>query len=419
MPHRIRLRYLLAKSQIARSSLDALIVPLLLAALLSACAGKPFLASDPAGANFIDRAISQEKGAIRVMAAVPDDAETVALTGLPLYEQGIQPVWLEVTNSGTDRLRLALSSIDPDYYSPLEVAWMNRAGLTREARAAAERWFHENGMVRWIPPGESRAGLIFTHVTGGTKGFNVDLFTSPDTSAQSFTFFVPMPGFVADHMEIDFNGLYERHEEERLSSDELRLRIREATCCGTDETGRLQGDAFNIVLVATPLAVRRALLRGGWQETEAGAAETAIARKQRYRGRQPDGTFMKRRLDGTEQNELRLWLTPFETDGRSIWFGQVLYSLGNSREQADALRRDPDIDEARNYFLQDLWYSQSAERGTLTRAVDPVPESSPVMTFTGSRYHTDGLCAVVWLSEGTIALDDIELLGWWGEDKDQ
>ena len=353
-----------------------------------------------------------------MIAAVPDAAETMALTGLPLYEQGIQPVWLEVTNSGTDRLRLALWSIDPDYYSPLEVAWMNRGGLTREARETMERWFHENAMVRWIPPGESRAGLIFTHFTRGTKGFNVDIFTSPDASAQSFTFFVPMPGFVADYMEIDFTGLYEAHEKERLSMEELRLRIREATCCGTDETGRLQGDAFNIVLVATPLAVRRALLRGGWHETEAGATETAIARQQRYRGRQPDGTFLKRRPDGTERNELRLWLTPFETDGGPVWLGQVLYSLGDSPERADGARRDPDIDEARNYFLQDLWYSQSAERGTFTRAFDPVPPSSPVTTFTGSGYHTDGLCAVVWLSEGTVALGDIELLGWWDADKE-
>ena len=129
MPHRVSSWCLLPKSRIRRSSFGALIVSLLLAVLLSACAGNPFLATDPARASFIDRAISQEKGAIRVIAAVPDAAETMALTGLPLYEQGIQPVWLEVTNSGTDRLRLALWSIDPDYYSPLEVAWMNRGSL--------------------------------------------------------------------------------------------------------------------------------------------------------------------------------------------------------------------------------------------------------------------------------------------------
>ena len=419
MPLRITFRYLVAKSPTTGSSLGTSIILLLLVALLPACAVKPFQAHDPAGANFIGRAISQEKGVVHVMAAVPDAVETAALTGLPLYEQGIQPVWLEVTNNGTDRLRLSLWSIDPDYYSPLEVAWMNRGGLTKEARAAMERWFHEHAMVRWIPPGESRAGFVFSHVTRGTKGFNVDIFSTADTSTYSFTFFVPMPGFVADYMEIDFTGLYEAYEEERLSADELRVRIRDAACCGTDETGSLQGDAFNIALVATPVAVRRALLRSGWHETEAGATESAVARTQRYRGRRPDGTFMKRRPDGTARNELRLWLTPFISEGEPVWIGQVLYSLGGSQERADAMRRDPDIDEARNYFLQDLWYSQTAERGTLTRAFDPVPRSSPVTTFTGSSYYTDGLCAVVWLSEGTVSLDDIELLGWWEREREQ
>jgi hypothetical protein len=406
-------RYEAASSRDTSLSFGASIAALTIAVLLSGCAGRSFIAGDPGSANFVDRAISAERGPIRVTVAVPDARETEALTGLPLYEQGIQPVWLKVTNNGSNRLRVALSSIDPDYYSPLEVAWMNRGGFTRDAKKTMERWFHDNAIERRIPPGESRSGLIYTHLVRGTKGFNVDIVSAPEVTAHSFTFFVPLPGFVADYMEIDFTGLYTDDEKEAVATEDLRARIREARCCGTDETGTLVGDVFNVVLVATPLALRRALLRGGWQETRADSPETAIARKQRYRSRRPDGTFMKMRADGRERKELRLWLTPIEADSQPVWVGQVLHSFGGAPGESEGIRLDPDIDEARNYFLQDLWYSQSVSRVTYTRAFEPVSESSPVTTFTGSRYHTDGLCAVVWLSESTVALDDVELLGWW------
>ena len=78
MPLRITFRYLVAKSLATGSSVGASIILLLLAALLSACAVKPFQAHDPAGANFIGRAITQEIEGMRVTAAVPDAAETAA-----------------------------------------------------------------------------------------------------------------------------------------------------------------------------------------------------------------------------------------------------------------------------------------------------------------------------------------------------
>lgn len=40
------------------------------------------------------RALSEEQGPLRVTIAVPDAQETQSLTGLDLYSQGIQPVWL-------------------------------------------------------------------------------------------------------------------------------------------------------------------------------------------------------------------------------------------------------------------------------------------------------------------------------------
>ncbi|MEJ2274518.1 MAG: hypothetical protein P8Y01_08075, partial [Woeseiaceae bacterium] len=169
--------------------------PLAVMLFLGGCSTNAFIAADPDSAAFLERRIVQKNDEVRIAAAVPDAAETEA--------QGIQPVWLEVTNTGSRGLRLLIASIDRDYYSPLEVAWMNRGGYSDKGKADMERWFYENAIDRRIPPGETRSGLVYTHLTPGTKGFNVDVVAS-DLDSYSFTFFVPIPGFTADYMEVDF-----------------------------------------------------------------------------------------------------------------------------------------------------------------------------------------------------------------------
>ena len=53
-----------------------------------------------------------------------------------IYAQGIQPVWLQAENRGEERVRVALWSVDEAYFSPMEVAWKNRKGFSKEGRAA-------------------------------------------------------------------------------------------------------------------------------------------------------------------------------------------------------------------------------------------------------------------------------------------
>jgi len=64
---------------------------------------------------------------------------------------------------------------------------------------------------RYIHPGETRSGFVFTHVEPGTKGFNVDLYGSGGGS-QQFAFFVEVPGFEPDHAAVDFDALYDPSE---------------------------------------------------------------------------------------------------------------------------------------------------------------------------------------------------------------
>lgn len=389
----------------------AVLPSLILTLLLTACAGQTYSPpGDFEAAGFLTRAVTQELDGLSVSAAVPGAEETQNLFGLPLYEQGVQPIWLEIQNHTRQPVRLSLWSIDPNYFSPLEVAWMNRRGFDQEGRTAMARWFYERAMPRRILPGESRSGFVYTHPVPGTKGFNVDII-SRDLRSYYFTFFVPMPGFTADYMTVNLKGLYAEEEFVDLDADGLRSALKSLPCCSSDGSGSVQGAPFNVALVGTGLALRRALLRAGWQETAAGDALTAEARRQHYRGRPPDGTFYQRRADGSERKELRLWLTPLQVDEERVWLGQVGYVVSEHGKGTRYLI-DPDLDAAVRYLMQNFWYSQSVQRIGFASAMAPVPADTPVSGFGGTRYFTNGLRLVLWLSELPVAMDHVVNLDW-------
>jgi hypothetical protein len=380
--------------------------------LVSGCAGKSFVAPAADSATFIERGETQTQGTIRVTAAVPGAEETESIIGLDLYSQGVQPVWLTVTNTGEKPARAALVSVDDEYYSPLEVAWINRDPYSKEGRVDMERWFYEHQMPRRIPPGETRSGFVLTHLTGGTKGFNFDVYTA-DGSA-NFTFFIPVPGFKADYMEVDFKSLYTLDEIQALDEDGLKQALADLSCCSTDETGNAEGDPFNVAMVGSALALRRALLRGGWQETAANSPDTALARTHRYKGRKPDGTFHKSRPDGSARKELRLWLSPMLVDDQRLWFCQVSYDMGGKAGTTsfEDYRIDPDIDDARMFIMQNFWYNQSLAKFGFVAGGPLSDINTPKRNFHGSEYFTDGMRVIMFVSEGPIALDDTVLLNW-------
>ena len=377
---------------------------------LAGCAGRVYLPEDPASAAFLQRALTETDGPVRLTVAVPDSGETQALFGLPLHSQGIQPVWLEIENRGTESVRVTLWSIDPDYYSPLEVAWKNRKGFSKEGKATLDRWFHDTAMPRRIPAGATRSGFVYTNLTPGTKGFNVDVFANDESF--NFTFFVPIPGFTADYMNVDFENLYEPQAIQRLSREDIRAAAGTLICCGTNDAGDEWGDPINVILIGTGRAVRRALLRAGWDETALDSPLTEVSRLQRFRGRRPDGTFQKARADGTERKELRLWLAPATVDDVEVWVGQASQELSNRRNRKDEYRIDPDIDAARDYVLQNFWYSQSLLQAGFADGVPPAASDAPATSFSGSSYFTNGLRAVLWLSEDPVGLDESQVLPW-------
>ena len=399
---------------------------LVLLALLSGCAMRPYDPVEVSNAAFLQRAQTQEADNITISAAVPDAAESAALTGLDLYEDGIQPVWLRVENRGDTPVRVALWSVDRDYFSPIEVAYKHRKKFSSQGYRDMERWFRDNGMTRRVPAGETRSGFVFTHFKQGTKGFNVDIFSSLHPT--TFTFFIPMPGFTADYTEVDFAALYTDEQRQNMDQETLRRVLEdELGCCVTDPSGEAEGGPLNTVLVGTPLAVRRSLLRGDWTETQREEMERRSLRDQRYHGRPADTSMTMTREDGNEQIVLQLWLTPWSVGARNVWVGQVYYTTldqqwlselagGSYAADSNFLSQfatesvSADVDGALAFLVQNFWYNQSLESFGLVDGVGASSVENPHATFRGDAFFTAGKRAVLFLSEQPVAIDEARII---------
>lgn len=72
------------------------------------------------------RADEQSSGKVSVRVAALGAAESEALFGLPLSRDGIQPVWIEIENKDQERYFFSPLGVDPEYFSPFELAWKYR-----------------------------------------------------------------------------------------------------------------------------------------------------------------------------------------------------------------------------------------------------------------------------------------------------
>jgi hypothetical protein len=388
----------------------------LLALFLVACSSASY--KHEAFENFPveQRALVLEKGAIRVRASVPGRDEAEQILGIPIYKRGIQPVWLEITNNSSGRARFVLTSVDKNYFSPLEVAYMHKKHFSTQGWMDLESHLYETAMPRQIAAGETVSGFVYTHASDGTKSFNVDVYYSGGkANYEEFTFFVEVPGFVPDHAEVDFEGLYEPDMIRELDPDGLRTALQELPCCTTNRDGSGQGQPVNTILVAGGREILQSLLRAGWSETSYERDDNYLNKSNYLFNRPPDAVFRKSRGKTTERNELSLWLTPSRVDGIEVWAAHIKHAIGR-RYQINEIffgsAEDPDVDDGRNFLLQNLWYSQSLEAVAYLKTGKVVPKEDPAVDFNNNPFFTDGTRIVLWLSGDPVALQDVRNMNW-------
>jgi len=120
-------------------------------------------------------------------------------------------------------------------------------------------------------------------------------------------------------------------------------------------------------------------------------------------GRSQDFALQKARHTINQRLHLRLWLTPLRFLGKPVWIGQisrdigVRYTLQTWNLTTHAI--DANVDEARDYVLDDLLQAGRVSHVVYVPGVQPCERTAPRRNLTGDPYFTDGLRAVAVFSE--------------------
>lgn len=400
---------------------------LLLLLVLAACASGPGAVKPIPEGDFRERVQTQEQAGIRVSAGVPSSKESKELFGKPLYKRGIQPVWLKIENSLEHPVNFLPVGLDPKYFTPLEVANYN-AGENVKLESLVDQFFLEKGMRMIIPPGESSSGFVFTALDEGTKAFNVDI-TGKDFF-ETFTFFIPVPGLHIDHYTVDWKNLYAQDEFVDLDTAALIEVLEDSACCVKDAKGANNGDPLNLVIIGTPLDIYTSFIRAGWDETESVTRASAwktfrsftSGGEYRYSPvsnlyvfeRPQDVAFQRARSNIHERNHLRLWMSRARYQGLPVWLGQISRDIGVrfTRKTITTHKIDPDVDETREFLLENLVYAQSLKKYGYVGGVGEVPIDQPAGNLTGDPWFSDGYRLVMWLSSEPVPFDELEWMEW-------
>jgi hypothetical protein len=92
-----------------------------------------------------------------------------------------------------------------------------------------------------------------------------------------------------------------------------------------------------------------------------------------------------------------------------VWIGDIIRFI-NGPEGPVAL--DPDMDDARNFLMQDIWYAQALARLGWLKVLSPVPIDAPRLDALGNEYFTDGMRVVLWPSRVPVSLIEVEYAEW-------
>jgi hypothetical protein len=386
---------------------------------------------DPSSdADFIARAQQKSAPGIKVSASALGARESQRSFGENLAKYDIQPVWLSIENETDDQLVYLPIAMDPDYYSPYEVSYRFHGAFSSAANRARDKFFLERQISSILTPHSRTTGFMYGVLDAGVKYAHI-LIAGKDR-LETFDFALPVPGAAFVGTGVRADSIYPGQKIEDLDLEALRTALARYPCCTTNSGATRDGDPLNLIVVESKTDPIVPLIARGWHLTRkldvASMIETARAFifRDEYLtspvsplyvfGRREDVALQKARSTINERIHARLWLTPYTFKTRRVWIGQVSRDIGvRSTDQTWNLtthKIGPDLDFDRGYLLQDLLISGLVERYGFVDGVGAAPASAPRTNLTGDPYYTDGLRAVVFLSNQTNPLSETERLSW-------
>ena len=412
----------------ARRRPAPLAAALLPAALLAACG--EFAPRSVEGAAFLSRRETQEQDGLRVSVAALSDEEGRRHLGVDLAKEGVQPVWFEIQNRTGEVAWFLPIGTDPAYFAPFEVAWMFHRPFAKERNARIEEHFLSLALPEQLPPGGSARGFLFTHRSEGAKFVRAQVLSRK--RLREMRFIARVPGGRWDFESVDFARLAPASSRREVSAAELGALLARLPAVASGEGGQGAADPLNLVLVADLHTGLFPFVTRGWALTEPfdlsaawktvaafllgeGYATSPVSPLYVF-GRPQDVALQKPRNSIHQRNHLRLWLTDLTVGGKPVWLGQVSRDVGvrltTHSWYLTTHTIDPDVDEARDYLLQDLGFSGYVDRIGYANGVGPAPRTAPRHNLTGDPYFTDGQRLVVFLEDEPGPVSRTGLVTW-------
>ena len=398
-----------------------------LASLIDSFSFSPDLSADD---SFISRAQERSAPGIKITASALGDRESIQSFGENLAKHGIQPVWLSIKNETDEPLVFLPIAMDSDCYSPYEVSYRFHGALSFAANSARNAFFLKQQIPSILPAHSITNGFVYGVLDAGIKYAHI--LIAGNNRLESFDFALPVPGPPFVGTNIRASNIYPDKKIEEIKLDVLRAIFAKQVCCTNNTAGTRDGDPLNLVIVGGKQDPIVPFISRGWhlarQLDVASAIDTARAFISRNAfltspvsplyvfDRREDLALQKARSTINERVHARFWLAPYTFEGRRIWIGQVSRDIGvrltDKTWNLTTHKIGADVDFDRDYLLQDLLMSGFVERYGYIDGVGAAPLYAPRTNLTGDPYYTDGLRAVVFLSNQATPMGAIERLPW-------
>jgi hypothetical protein len=311
----------------------------------------------------------------------------------------------------------------------------------RQANRRMDDLFRERGFrLGPVPPGAHAEGFVFTTLDLGTKVVHVRLVPAGDIRAAveraapmddetllthaaapepvvDLAFTMAVPGIAADYLRKDFEAIVPAASIEEVTLLALAERLEAMPPTTTNASARKQGDPVNLVVIG-----EFEMILGGfgarWDESETITLATCwktvkaffLGANYRYSpvsglwlfGRTQDIALQRTRHSINERIHLRLWLSTLSLKGQPVWVGQISRDIGVRFTwhawNLTTHRIDPDVDESRDYVIEDLSLAGRVKAAGYIGGVGATPRTAPRHNLTGDPWHSDGQRAVILLS---------------------
>ncbi len=181
------------------------------------------------------------------------------------------------------------------------------------------------------------------------------------------------------------------------------------------------GDRVNFAIVGTEEQVKEALKTAGWVIVDRNVNDTilqgvlATFSKQAYLtipmsplqlfGRNQDYGFAHAEPIAvvTQRHHFRVWKSPKEVDGSTVWIGAGTHDIGFDRDQRNnglTHKIDPDTDKERDYIVETLKQTGAVVK---TDYITPKDTITKAKTAHGEEFFSDGRILIAWLRPAPVA----------------